>query len=169
LRKARKQNGCLYIDLNGSKTQVWMFRWQHVLPTGQRVRRKRQVGTLDQYKTEAAAERAVRSWRLAINSNEAHAFSGIRMQDLIDHFRLKELVNPGEQGRAWSTRNCYGTYLSTWIEPRWGKVELAAIKTPMVEEWLEQLKLRPAEQHRPGAPQPLAPGTYSLCPCKITR
>src|SRR5579863_706448 len=75
-----------------------MFSWFHIMPTGRRVRRKRQVGTLDQYKTEAAAERAVRSWRLAINSNEACAFSGITMQDLIDHFRLKELDSSVEQG-----------------------------------------------------------------------
>ncbi len=29
-----------------------MFSWFHIMPTGRRVRRKRQVGTLDQYKTE---------------------------------------------------------------------------------------------------------------------
>ena len=82
----------------------------------------------------------MRSWRLAINSNEAHAFSGITMQDLIDHFRLKELDGAGQHGRAWSTRNRYESYLKKWIEPRWGKQELAAIKTPIVEEWLEQLR-----------------------------
>lgn len=166
MRKARKQNGSLYLDTNGSKLPVWMFSWFHIMPTGKRVRRKRQVGTLDQYKTEAAAERAVRSWRLAINSNEAHAFSGITVQDLIDHFRLKELDGSGEQGRAWSTRNRYETYLNKWIEPRWGKHELAAIKTPMVEEWLEQLQpLKPVspaestEQGRGKKRRQLAPGT----------
>jgi integrase len=166
LRKARKQNGSLYLDANGSKIPVWMFSWFQIMPTGRRVRRKRQVGTLDQYKTEAAAERAVRSWRLAINSNEAYAFSGITMQDLIDHFRMKELDSSVEQGRAWSTRNRYETYLKKWIEPRWGKHELASIKTPMVEEWLDQL--RPMKKGLPSADsnlnkiraeRPLAPGT----------
>src|SRR5579863_10686212 len=143
-----------------------MFSWFHIMPTGRRVRRKRQVGTLDQYKTEAAAERAVRSWRLAINSNEANAFSGITMQDLIDHFRMKELDGSVQQGRAWSTRNRYETYLKKWIEPRWGKHELASIKTPMVEEWLEQLqplkRLPPAanpEQEKAKNKKSLAPGT----------
>ena len=140
MRKARKQNGSLYMDVNGSKTPVWMFSWQHILPTGQRVRRKRQVGTLDQYKTEAAAERAVRGWRLAINSNQVHAFSGITMQDVIEHFRLKELVDKGENGRAWSTRDRYESYLDRWIGPRWGKEELTSIKAPVVEEWLKDLK-----------------------------
>jgi integrase len=166
MRKARKQNGSLYMDVNGSKTPVWMFSWQHVLPTGRRVRRKRQVGTLDQYKTEAAAERAVRSWRLAINSNQAHAFSGITMKDLIEHFRLKELAGKGEDGRAWSTRHRYECYLKSWIEPRWGKEELAAIKTPIVEEWLEQLIPLERKHHKLKSGQaakrdskPLAPAT----------
>jgi integrase len=143
-----------------------MFSWFHIMPTGRRVRRKRQVGTLDQYKTEAAAERAVRSWRLAINSNEANAFSGITMQDLIDHFRMKELDGSVQQGRAWSTRNRYETYLKKWIEPRWGKQELAAIKTPMVEEWLEQLQplkktsqASTSELGKVKSKKPLAPGT----------
>ena len=80
MRKARKQNGCLYLDVNGSKTPVWRFYWWHILPNGKRIRKRRQVGTLDRYKTEAAAERAVRSWRLAINSNQVHAFSGIHRE-----------------------------------------------------------------------------------------
>jgi len=154
------------MDVNGSKTPVWMFSWQHVLPTGRRVRRKRQVGTLDQYKTEAAAERAVRSWRLAINSNQAHAFSGITMKDLIEHFRLKELAGKGEDRRAWSTRHRYECYLKSWIEPRWGKEELAAIKTPIVEEWLEQLIPLERKHHKLKSGQaakrdskPLAPAT----------
>jgi integrase len=154
------------MDVNGSKTPVWMFSWQHVLPTGRRVRRKRQVGTLDQYKTEAAAERAVRSWRLAINSNQAHAFSGITMKDLIEHFRLKELAGNGEDRRAWSTRHRYECYLKSWIEPRWGKEELATIKTPIVEEWLEQLVPLERKHHKLKSGQaakrdfkPLAPAT----------
>jgi integrase len=154
------------MDVNGSKTPVWMFSWQHVLPTGRRVRRKRQVGTLDQYKTEAAAERAVRSWRLAINSNQAHAFSGITMKDLIEHFRLKELAGNGEDRRAWSTRHRYECYLKSWIEPRWGKEELATIKTPIVEEWLEQLIPLERKHHKLKSGQaakrdfkPLAPAT----------
>jgi len=136
------------------------------MPSGRRVRRKRQVGTLDQYKRETAAERAVRSWRLAINSNEANAFSGIKMQDLIDHFRMKELDTSVQQGRAWSTRNRYETYLKRWIEPRWGKQELTAIKTPMVEEWLEQLRpmkkgssTANSQLNKIQTEKPLAPGT----------
>jgi integrase len=169
MRKARKQNGCLYLDVNGSKVPVWRFSWWHVLPDGKRVRRRRQVGTLDQYKTEAAAERAVRSWRLAINSNQVHAFSGITVKDVIEHFRLKELAGKGENRRAWSTRHRYKTYLDRWIEPRWGREELESIKAPVVEEWLEDLRFDTTwrlkkvvrfDRHKPET-QPLAPASKS--------
>ena len=62
------------------------------------------------------------------------------MQDVIEHFRLKELVDNGENGRAWSTRDRYESYLDRWIGPRWGKEELTSIKAPIVEEWLKDLK-----------------------------
>src|ERR1035441_1440980 len=114
MRNARKQNGTLYLDENGSRSPVWMFSWQHILPNGQRARKKRQVGSLDQYKTEAAAERAVRSWRLAINSNQVHTFTGITMRDVIEHFRLNELAGTGENQRAWSTSHRYETYFKRW-------------------------------------------------------
>jgi integrase len=52
MSKARKQNGSLYLDVNGSKTPIWKFSWWHVLPNGKHVRRRRRVGTLDQYKTK---------------------------------------------------------------------------------------------------------------------
>ena len=158
MRKARRQNGSLYLDRNGSRTPVWMFSWQHILPTGKRVRRKRQLGTLDQYKTEAAAERAVRSWRLAINSNQVHAFSGITVGDVIEHFRLKELAGMGESRRAWSTRHRYESYLNRWIAPRWGREELGSVKAPVVEAWLQDLRFdtawRQKKRARAAKPKP---------------
>ncbi len=121
---------------------------------------------LDEYKTEAAAQKAVRGWRLAINSNEAHAFSGIKMEDVIAHFRMKELEAERTHTRAWSTRTRYEVYLRKWIEPRWGRQELAAIKAPLVEEWLDQLQKIPSgssstknKSAENRLPQPLAPGT----------
>jgi integrase len=143
MKGARKQNGSLYLDTNGSRCPVWMFAWKHVRPDGTRVRKKRQVGTFDQYKTEAAAERAVRRWRLAINSNQVHMFSGITLNDVIEHFRQKELIDKGENGRAYATRDRYESYLSRWITPRRGKEELQGIKTPIVEERLAELKFDP--------------------------
>lgn len=149
MKKARSQKGSLCLSVNGSGTQVWIFRWWETSTDGRRVRRKRQVGTLDQYKTEEAAEKAVRNWRLVLRANQDGAVSRITMKALIDHFREKELVDKGEDGRAWSTRDRYEAYLNSWIEPRWGKEELTAIRAPLVEEWLRNIRQRPRKRKRP--------------------
>jgi integrase len=143
MKKARSQKGSLCMSVNGSGTQVWIFRWWETMTDGRRVRKKRQVGTLDQYKTEAAAEKAVRNWRLTLSANQGGTISGVTMKAVIDHFREKELVDKGEDGRAWSTRDRYEANLNSWIEPRWGKEELTAIKAPLVEEWLRKLRQKP--------------------------
>jgi integrase len=153
MKKARSQKGSLCMSVNGSGTQVWIFRWWETSTDGRRVRKKRQVGTLDQYKTEAAAEKAVRNWRLTLSANQDGTVSGITMKAVIDHFREKELVDKGEDGRAWSTRDRYEAYLGAWIEPRWGKEELIAINAPLVEEWLRNLWQRPRRRKEP---QPVA-------------
>ena len=165
MKKARSQKGSLCISANGSGTQVWIFRWWETLTDGRRARRKRQVGTLDQYPTETAAEKAVRSWRLAVSANQAGVVSGVTMKALIDHFRERELVDKGEDGRAWSTRDRYEAYLNSWIEPRWGKEELTAIKAPLVEEWLRKLRQKPRRRKwlQPEVPEkylkPLSPAS----------
>jgi integrase len=149
MKKARSQKGSLCMSVNGSGTQVWIFRWWETMTDGRRVRKKRQVGTLDQYKTEAAAEKAVRNWRLTLSANQGGTISGVTMKAVIDHFREKELVDKGEDGRAWSTRDRYEANLNSWIEPRWGKEELTAIKAPLVEEWLRKLHQKPRKGKGP--------------------
>ncbi|HEX4169113.1 MAG TPA: tyrosine-type recombinase/integrase [Bryobacteraceae bacterium] len=87
------------------------------------------------------------------------------MKALIDHFREREMVDKGDDGRAWSTRDRYESYLNCWIEPRWGKEELTAIKAPLVEEWLRKLNRKPRKRRasQPGVPEtelkPLAPAS----------
>jgi integrase len=149
MKKARSQKGSLCMSVNGSGTQFWIFRWWETMTDGRRVRKKRQVGTLDQYKTEAAAEKAVRNWRLTLSANQGGTISGVTMKAVIDHFREKELVDKGEDGRAWSTRDRYEANLNSWIEPRWGKEELTAIKAPLVEEWLRMLHQKPRKGKGP--------------------
>src|SRR5208337_4733221 len=149
MKKARSQKGSLCLSVNGSGTQVWIFRWWETSTDGRRVRRKRQVGTLEQYKTEEAAEKAARNWRLVLRANQDGVVSRITMKALIDHFREKELVDRGEEGRAWSTRDRYEAYLNSWIEPRWGKEELTAIRAPLVEEWLRNLRQKPRKRKLP--------------------
>ena len=55
------------------------------------------------------------------------------MKDVIEHFQQKELIDKGENGRAWATRDRYQSYLSRWIAPRWGRQELDSIKLRLLK------------------------------------
>ncbi|MDQ1453302.1 MAG: hypothetical protein QOE55_1411 [Acidobacteriaceae bacterium] len=166
---ARYQNGCVCLSKNGSGEQVWLFRWYETQADGERTRRKKKIGTLDQYKNKAAAEKAATGFRLAINSGKRNELSSnITMKQLVDHFRDKELADRGEDGRAYSTRDRYESYLRAWIVPRWGQEGIDEIKAPMVEEWLRSLRCKPRRRKEPCAAlvkikgngqKRLAPGT----------
>ncbi len=143
---ARYQNGCISRSVNGSGTPLWIFRWYETQVDGRRIRKKKQIGTLDQFRTEAAAEKAAMGMRLAINTEKKSELNSITMEQLAQHFRDKELMDCGEEGRAWSTRDRYESCLNHWIGPRWGSVKLSDIKAPMVEEWLRKLKRQPRER-----------------------
>ena len=109
---ARYQNGCMSQSTNGSGVPVWIFRWYETQPDGERIRRKKQIGNLDQYKTKSAAEKAAIGLRLAINSGKKNELSSsITMKQLAQHFRGRELMDHGEDGRAWSTRDRYESSL----------------------------------------------------------
>lgn len=165
MKKAREVEPKLFLTVNGSGTPVWVFRWWETKPDGERVRRKRLVGTLEQYPAEKDAEKATVTWRIAAMANEPGPHSIQTMSELIAHFRATEMIDLGEDGRAWSTRDRYLNNLDCWIEPRWGKVNLADIKAPHVESWLRELKKKPRKRKgvqpvvKAGDLKPLAPGS----------
>ncbi|HEY4355118.1 MAG TPA: tyrosine-type recombinase/integrase [Acidobacteriaceae bacterium] len=158
MKTARYQNGSVMLSANGSGEQVWLFRWYETQADGERVRRKKVIGNLDQLKNKAAAERAAAPFRLAINSGKRNELSStVTMSQLIVHFRERELVDLGDDGRAYSTRDRYECNLSVWIEPRWGSIRIDEIKAPMVEEWLRDLRCKPWRRRKALAKANLKP------------
>jgi integrase len=153
LKTARYQNGSVILSANGSGERVWLFRWYETQPDGERIRRKKKIGTLDQYKNKAAAQKAATRFRLAINSGARNELSRtVTMSQLIDHFRERELTDLGDDGRAYSTRDRYDSTLNAWIEPRWGTTGIDEIKAPMVEEWLRTLRCKPRRRSKKSQP-----------------
>jgi integrase len=149
LKTARYQNGCVILSTNGSGERIWLFRWYETQADGERIRRKKKIGTLDQYRDKAAAEKAATRFRLAINSGKRNELSRtITMSQLIAHFRERELTDLGDDGRAYSTRDRYDSTLNAWIEPRWGNTGIDEIKAPMVEEWLRNLRCKPRRKKK---------------------
>jgi hypothetical protein len=90
MKTARYQNGCVMLSANGSGERVWLFRWYETQADGKRIRRKKTLGALDQYKNKAAAEKAANSFRLAINSGKRSELSRtVTMAQFIVHFRQR--------------------------------------------------------------------------------
>jgi integrase len=145
MRKTRYQNGCISLIKNGSGNLVWVFRWKQTLPDGKRVPRQKVIGTLERYKDKAAAEKAAIGLRLMINADGPNEMKAITMEALIQHYRLTELIDKGDEGKSFSTRDRYGSCLNCWIQPRWGNYRLGDIKTVAVEDWLRTLRLRPPQ------------------------
>ncbi len=150
MKTARYQSGWVILSTNGSGEPVWQFRWYERQADGKRIRRKKTIGTLDQYKDKPAAEKAATGFRLAINSGKSNELTrSITMSQLIVHFRQRELVDLGEDGRAYSTRDRYESILEAWIEPRWGSSRINEMRAPMVEEWLRDLRCKPRRRKKP--------------------
>ena len=131
MRHRRYQKGCLFREKRKASPDVWVFRWRD----GQ-VNRKEQIGTVEQFKTKGAAQKACESLRSNANRE---ARSPRTVAELLAHYKAKELSE--ECGKACSTRQVYGSYIRTWVLPSWGAHSLSSVKAVDVEAWLSTLPL----------------------------
>lgn len=63
------------------------------------------------------------------------------MRELVEHFRAHELIDLGEEGKAYSTRHRCNSVLNKWILPRWQDIRIPDVRTIDVENWLRSLRL----------------------------
>jgi integrase len=61
--------------------------------------------------------------------------------ELVEHFREHELIDLGEEGKAYSTRHRCNSLLNRWILPRWQAMKISDVRTIDVENWLRSLSL----------------------------
>jgi integrase len=118
---------------------VWQFRWSEAGPQGQRVYRKRVVGTIEDYSNSEAVREAFKS--LIAKPSYAGLLMkpvAITVGDLCQHFRQRELVQD-DNWRSYSTRKNYSLLLKRWIIPRWGDLGLSEVRTVDVECWPRSL------------------------------
>jgi hypothetical protein len=73
MQRTRIQRGGVNLDISSSGKSIWVFRWRVTLPDGRRAMRKRVIGTLEQYRTKAAAENAARVFRMNLLRGSGHA------------------------------------------------------------------------------------------------
>jgi integrase len=136
LRRERYQQGSLTREKRSSGPDVWVYRWRESV-NKRIIQRKRIIGTVQEYKTETAARKAVDALRLDINA-EAVSASPMTVCELAKHYREKEL---GEGcGKTTLTRDVYKHHLDHYILPRWGDERIGDIKAFRVEAWLGTLE-----------------------------
>lgn len=139
LRRTRYQDGSLVLrERSGRKT--WEYRWYEIQIDGSRKRRGVNLGSIQDYPTEAAAMKAVSALRANINMETPRAqIQAISFDTLVEHYRMKEMGE--DSNKTFATRETYEGYLRKWILPRWRSYRLRDVKAVAVEEWLKSLPL----------------------------
>lgn len=134
----RFQKGSLIFTKNKTTGGTWSLRYYEDV-AGERVYRKRRIGTVREFPHRRDAEKAVLALRANINS-------GVRspetVNELITHYSQHELS--AESGKRSSTREVYAGFLKLHVAPKWGKLRLDQIRTVDVEQWLRSLPYAPA-------------------------
>jgi integrase len=152
---ARFRNGCLTTIRRKDGVERWLFRWRERCSDGTLRERNKVIGTVEEYPTKSKKlHEAVTRLRVNINTDGPTELTSITMAKAVDHYTIHELADCGAEGKAYSTRSRKTQLLSRWVVPHWGKMELRAIKTVAVEQWLKTLVTT-----KFGKPKLLAGGT----------
>jgi hypothetical protein len=148
MRRARHQKGSLQRVKRKSGESVWIFRWYEVQIDGTKCYRKAVIGSVNEYKTEAEAQKAADALRLEINEQTPRQMlQAISIETLVEHYRQHELpdivqgtrplgseTGEDETRKSFSTQLTYAGYLRKWILPRWRSYRLTDVKPIHVEE-----------------------------------
>jgi integrase len=159
-RRARHQKGSLQRVKRKSGQNVWIFRWYEIQPDGLKRYRKVVVGTVEEFRTESDAQKAVDALRLTINEQTPRQqLREISFDTLVQHYRQHEMPDifyktsklPDEiawddNRKSYATQDTYEGYLKKWILPRWKSYRLPDIKSVQVEQWLKSLALAPGSK-----------------------
>jgi integrase len=152
---ARFRNGCLTTIRRKDGVERWLFRWRERCSDGTLRERNKVIGTVEEYPAKSKKlHEAVTRLRVNINTDGPTELTSITMAKAVDHYTIHELADCGAEGKAYSTRSRKTHLLSRWVVPHWGRLELRAIKTVAVEQWLKTLLTT-----KFGKAKPLAGGT----------
>jgi integrase len=68
--------------------------------------------------------------------------------ELVAHFREHELIDLGDEGKAYSTRSRCNSVLDKWVVPHWSTRRIDEVRTVEVEAWLRGLRLAPGTKSK---------------------
>ena len=139
--RVRYQRGYLRLGHRKTGPDCWEFLWWDIELTGQRVRRKAVIGTVQQYPNIEEAWQASNGLRVSINeARNRQREQLVTVADLIDHYTRMELTgDSSDGGKSHATRTVYRNFLARWVRPAWGSLNIRAVRATAVEQWLRQL------------------------------
>ena len=117
---------------------VWVYRYYVRGADGRLKHASKRLGTVEEYRSKAEAERAAEAIRMVANLAQPGAVP-VTMGGLIDRYIADKLP------QRYSTRNSYRSCLNDHIRPRWGEHTLQRIAAAPfeVEKWFENLGMAP--------------------------
>jgi integrase len=120
---------------------MWVYRWRVVNDEGRRVQRKAVIGSIEKFKTDRDAWKAVESRRLQVNADVpvTHPDEVLTFAQLWGHYQKHELRSI-EADRSKTTIQLYRDNTRLYLLPQWGDIPIGQIKTVAVEKWLSKLK-----------------------------
>jgi len=136
-RRTRYQEGSLTLEERKRGPAVWVYRWWEKDINGKPVRRKVQLGDVEEYPNESRAQAAADAQRLTINNQSPrNDLRHTTVNILWEHYSKEELPL-----KEISTQDAYTIFVKNWILPRWGNLLLEDVKTVEVERWLRAADL----------------------------
>src|ERR1700756_873150 len=98
--KTRYQQGSIRRVKRELGPDVWVFRWRNTHKDGSRKENNRVIGTVLEYRTKAAAEKAAEELRININSTTPRLSAfGMTFGELAEHYIVKELDFDRDEAR----------------------------------------------------------------------
>ena len=103
--RVRYQRGYLRLGHRKAGPDCWEFLWWDIELTGQRVRRKAVIGTVQQYPNIEEAWQASNGLRVSINeARNRQQEQLVTVSDLVDHYTRTELTaDPSDGGKSVPT------------------------------------------------------------------
>lgn len=136
--RACYQFGSLVTKKRAKGSDAWEFRYYESKPDGDRTRKTCTIGTVDKYRSEAQARKAVEALLLKLNSETPlQRMAVVTFGGVCDRYVQEELPE------RYSTRKSYLTNIALHLKPRWGDYLLEKIRPMAVEDWLKNLEMAP--------------------------
>jgi integrase len=93
-------------------------------------RRTKRIGTLAEYRTKGAAQRAAQAITTEVPKLKP---STLTVSELVEHYRAEKMP------QRFSTRRSYNAWLKNRVLPRWGKCSITDLQPRPVQLWLDSL------------------------------